>query len=128
MIVLLESPYYSENPIIMARNLLYLQYCISDALASGAWPIATHALWTLAWEETHDNRSAALRARNKVAERVDQVWYYTDLGNSSGMRLAAANDHTNNRNIVFKRLSQKYADKFYRGEAVQSGVVISSRS
>jgi hypothetical protein len=93
--VLLESPYGSDDPAIVARNVHYADACQLDALRRGDAPMLGHLLYTRVLNDrVPAEREIGLRAHLAWVSVVELVVYYVDLGMTPGMRaaLAAAED------------------------------------
>lgn len=44
--VYVESPYGSDNPEIIQRNIVYVRACLRDCILRGEAPFASHLLYT----------------------------------------------------------------------------------
>jgi hypothetical protein len=91
MRVILESPYGSDDPEIVAANVDYARQCVRDSVLRGEAPIASHLLFTqpgilddLVPEERHLGIAAGLAWLNYA----DAMVLYIDRGMSGGMREA----------------------------------------
>lgn len=83
-LVILESPFAGDVP----RNLAYARACMSDCLARGEAPYASHLLYTqpgVLDDTKPDERALGMAAGFAWGERADATVVYTDLGTSSGM-------------------------------------------
>lgn len=88
--VILESPYGSDDPLIVGRNVTYARRAMRDALLRGDAPFASHLLYT---------QEGVLNDRNPYERRLGInagfVWrrfavmtvVYTDYGISEGMKM-----------------------------------------
>jgi hypothetical protein len=83
--VIIESPYAGN----VARNKLYLQYCIRDCLRRGESPYASHQMLTEALDDNDpEQRKLGMEAGFAWSEVVAMHVFYLDLGWSPGMKVA----------------------------------------
>jgi hypothetical protein len=83
--VIIESPYAGN----VARNKLYLQYCIRDCLRRSESPYASHQMLTEALDDNDpEQRKLGMEAGFAWSDGSTHV-FYVDLGWSGGMNAAA---------------------------------------
>lgn len=84
-LVIIESPYAGD----VWFNLNYARKCLSDSLARGESPIASHLLHTQVLNDCEPNeRRQGIGAGLDWLKVAEKQVFYTDLGWSDGMRQA----------------------------------------
>jgi hypothetical protein len=87
-LVILESPYGSQYPEIVERNIAYAKRCMLDSLQRGEAPIASHLLWTLPGllddSDPHERRKG-MEAGLAWYRLADRSVVYMDHGRTFGM-------------------------------------------
>lgn len=87
--VMIESPYGSDDPNIVTRNLRYARACLRDSLSRGEAPFASHLLYTQVLDDRiPEDRLQGIHAAMSWLDSVDIMAVYTDLGLSHGMKYA----------------------------------------
>lgn len=89
--VILESPYAGIDAAAIAFNVAYARACIHDSLIRGEAPIASHLLYTqpgILNDENPGERAIGIDAGHAWFRAAGAIVVYTDLGITSGMRLA----------------------------------------
>lgn len=89
--VVIESPFTGDR----RTNRAYLKACLRDSLARGEFPFASHAVFTLALDDTDPvQRELGIRAGLEWAKGADATAVYADLGITAGMArgIQAANE------------------------------------
>lgn len=100
-LVILESPYGGD----VARNKLYLQYCIRDCITRGESPYASHQMLTEALRDTiAEEREQGIQAGFAWHQHCAYGVVYEDFGISSGMargieHLTSLNKHVEHRTL-----------------------------
>lgn len=89
-VVMIESPFWSNDPEIRKVYSRYLDRCLLDSVLRGEAPIASHAIYTRIFVEFDEydgrpGRDIGLECRDAIAESIPCV-RYVDFGISSGMR------------------------------------------
>jgi hypothetical protein len=85
--VVVEWPYGSLDPAVVARNLEYADACMKDCLEHGESPYLSHLLYTRVWNDLDpEQRKRGLAAAQAWIRKADAVVVYTDRGISGGMR------------------------------------------
>jgi hypothetical protein len=89
--VCVESPYGSDDPAIVARNVRYADLCMADSLKRGEAPFLGHLLYTRVLNDRDPvERERGITAHLAWAGAADVMAVYVDLGVSPGMKLAIA--------------------------------------
>lgn len=112
-LVILESPYGGD----VARNKLYLQYCIRDCLSRGESPYASHQMLTEALRDAiPEEREQGLKAGFAWHHQAQYSVVYQDFGISDGMHLGIANMVSLLKPIQYRTLGGVWAvwSKLYR--------------
>jgi hypothetical protein len=83
-LVVLESPYAGD----VERNRRYLRHCMRDSLERGEAPFASHALYTLALDDSiPDERTLGIACGLAWGRWASATVVYQDLGISKGMHI-----------------------------------------
>jgi hypothetical protein len=89
--VVLESPYGSEHPAIIAHNARYAEAAMADSLARGEAPFLGHLLYTRVLDDRNlAQRAAGIAAHLAWVELATAMVVYVDLGVTPGMVKAVA--------------------------------------
>lgn len=91
--VVLESPYASDTPVGLTRNILYAKRAMRDSLNRGEAPFASHLLYTIESildEELPADRAKGLDCCHAWIRKSNGLVVYQDLGISPGMEQAIA--------------------------------------
>ena len=83
-LVLLESPYYSEDESVMKENVKFAEACMRNSLMRGEAPMASHLLYTRVLDEDGE-RSIGMSAAMSWQTVVDKLVVYSDRGITDGM-------------------------------------------
>lgn len=103
--IILESPYGSPDPLIVARNERYARACMKDALDRGEAPFLSHLLYTQVYDDRDPKlREAGIKAGLAIGNRMDATVVYTDLGISDGMNWGIRSAKIAGRPIEFRQL------------------------
>jgi hypothetical protein len=87
-LVTLESPYRGASRLETGRNIAYARMCLSDSLAKGESPIASHLLYTqpgVLDDRVPEQRAKGIAAGLAWLARADASVVYVDHGISEGM-------------------------------------------
>jgi hypothetical protein len=87
--VVIESPYGSTDPRVVAENVAFARACMADCLKRGEAPYASHLLLTqkgILNDSDPNERALGIMAGLVWGESADLVAVYTDRGISSGMK------------------------------------------
>ena len=112
--VLLESPYGSQDPKIIERNVRYARACMHDCLMRGEAPFASHLLYTqpgVLRDEIPDERERGINAGLAIGETMEISVIYTDLGMSRGMEYGIRNAEANGRPVEMRKLPPEALEK-----------------
>jgi hypothetical protein len=66
-LVLIESPYWSEDPEIRARNRRYARACMKDSFNRGEAPFASHMLYPQVYPDDNETRAPGAREKGILA-------------------------------------------------------------
>lgn len=83
-LVLLESPYYTEDKSAMKENIKFAEECMRNSLMRGEAPMASHLLYTRVLKEDGE-RSIGMSAALSWQTVVDKLVVYSDRGITDGM-------------------------------------------
>jgi hypothetical protein len=101
-LVIIESPYAGD----VERNVEYARRAMRDSISRGECPIASHLLYTqpgILDDSIPSERERGVALGHAWMVVADAVIFYTDLGISTGMRLAevmACNINENEYNLL----------------------------
>jgi hypothetical protein len=85
--VILESPYGSDDPAVVAENVKYAQRCAMDCLRRKEAPIASHLVFPLFLDDKNqEQRAAGIAAGLAWVCVAHAMVVYMDRGMSAGMR------------------------------------------
>lgn len=102
--VILESPFGSDDPLILRRNIIYLRLCLRDSLQRGEAPFASHALYPqpLILDDTKPSeRTWGIEAGFAWGATAELCAVYQDFGISKGMEMGIA--HAQKHGIAVER-------------------------
>jgi hypothetical protein len=110
--VILESPYGSDDPAIIARNVRYLRACMRDCLLRGEAPYASHGLYTqegVLRDDVPEERELGIAAgfvwRSVLAVKTV---VYQDLGTTRGMNQGIHNALEHMHEIEYRKLGGEW--------------------
>lgn len=86
--VVIESPYAADTAAGVERNLRYLRACMAFCLAQDAAPYASHGLYTqpgVLNDKIPEERKKGMRAGFAIGAKLEERWFFTDLGMTDGM-------------------------------------------
>jgi hypothetical protein len=121
-VVALESPYHSEDPKILKRNIAYAIQASKHSLTLGDVPFPSHLIFTQLVKPdgsvgyVHDgivdefggSREKVIEATQAVRQRCDAIVMYVDFGVSNGMAYAAEFARKHGIPIEERRLPTDY--------------------
>lgn len=103
--VVVESPYGSPDPAIVARNLRFARACLKDSLDRGEAPFASHLLYTQVYDDNDPKlRLAGIDAGLAIGKLLDATIVYTNLGISEGMHYGIRAAEEAGRPIEYREL------------------------
>lgn len=108
-LVILESPYGSPDPSIVARNVRYARACMLDCFDRGEAPFASHLLYTqpsVLDDRVPEERAKGIAAGLLWGEKSDATVVYIDLGRTHGMEEGIIRAHGNLRPVELRKLCQ----------------------
>lgn len=91
--VIIESPYGSDDPKILAENIRYARRAVRDSLSRGEAPIASHLLYTqegILDDNNPEERQWGIDAGLEWHAGAEATVVYTDRGISRGMKYGIA--------------------------------------
>lgn len=110
-LVIIESPYASNDLAILNRNVAYAKAAMIDCLQRGEAPFAGHLMYATAMADAGpQERQAGMKASFAWGKAAEVVAVYTDLGITSGMK-GAITRAKNNGKPVEERSLPKWAPK-----------------
>lgn len=105
--VYVESPYGSDNPEIIQRNIVYARACLRDCILRGEAPFASHLLYTqdgVLRDEVPEERELGMEAGFAWGARADATVVYDDYGISIGMQKGIERAQKEGRPIEYRKL------------------------
>jgi hypothetical protein len=85
-LVIIESPYGSDDPTVVDENKRYCDACLSDSLKRGEAPFASHRVYTRVLDDSHPRqRRQGMEAGFAWMTKADLIAVYVDRGISEGM-------------------------------------------
>ena len=105
-LVIVESPYAGD----VEANVAYSRACVSDALARGEAPFASHLLYTqpgILRDEVPAEREKGIAAAMAWYRAADAAAVYTDRGISRGMEFGIATAKAAGKPVEFRTLGSK---------------------
>jgi hypothetical protein len=106
--VIVESPYGSEDPAVIAENVTYARACVRDCLLRGESPSASHLLLTqpgILRDEVPEERKLGIDAGLAWGAVAEATVVYTDRGISRGMQYGIANAERAGRPVEYRTIS-----------------------
>ncbi len=107
-LVILESPYGSDDPAEVAANVVYAHACLHDCLVvHGEAPFASHLLYTqpgVLNDRQSADRRLGIEAGLAWGAEADATVVYTDRGISEGMRQGIERAIEENRPVEYRSL------------------------
>jgi hypothetical protein len=96
-LVILESPFSADTPLVRALNVTYARRCVRHSLSLGEAPIASHLLYTqtgILDDNDPDEREMGIAAGLAWLKVAEASVVYMDRGISPGMEegIAAARE------------------------------------
>ncbi|MFM0417483.1 DUF7768 domain-containing protein [Paraburkholderia aromaticivorans] len=115
-LVIVESPYFNEDPDIMLANIEYARACMTDSLIRRESPFLSHLLYTQIMDDTNtDLRELGIDAGLDWGKVAQETIVYTDRGLSSGMKYGIQRAIADGRPITYRSL---YKDAAQPSDAV----------
>lgn len=103
--VIIESPYGSPDPAIVARNLRYARACLKDSLDRGEAPFASHLLYPQVYLDSDQKlRLTGIIAGLEIGKLMDATVVYVNLGISEGMNQGIRAAEEAGRTIIYREL------------------------
>jgi len=98
-LVIIESPYAGD----VTRNVAYVKACIKDCIGRGESPFASHALYTIALDDSDPyDRSLGMNCGHAWGKVADATVVYSDLGISEGMKQGIAEAQKDGRHVEYR--------------------------
>lgn len=110
--VILESPYGSDDPEIVGRNIRYARACVRDCVLRGDSPSASHLLFTqegILDDNVPEERALGIEAGLVWGSVAEVTVVYEDLGISRGMSHGIARAKEEKRPIEYRKLGGEWA-------------------
>jgi hypothetical protein len=105
--IIIESPYGSDDPEIVARNVKFARACARAALLNGESPLASHLLYTqpgILNDRDSRERALGIAAGHAWMEFADAVVLYEDLGVTAGMEAGVKAASAASRPVIVRSL------------------------
>jgi hypothetical protein len=104
-LVIVESPYFNEDPDIMLANIEYARACMTDCLIRHESPFLSHLLYTQIMDDTNtDLRQLGIDAGLDWGKVAQETIVYTDRGISNGMKYGIQRAQTDGRPVTYRSL------------------------
>lgn len=105
--VILESPYGSDDPEVVAANVAYAHRCAMDCLRRRESPIASHLVFPLFLDDKNpEERALGIAAGLAWVRVADAMVVYMDRGMSTGMKDAIAYAEGADIKVVMRHLGE----------------------
>lgn len=105
--VIVESPYGSDDPTILDRNIAYARHALHDCIMRGEAPFASHLLYTQPSVLDDSNpveRALGIEAGLAWGEFAELTAVYSDLGLTRGMNQGIARALAAGRRVEYRSL------------------------
>ncbi len=105
--VIVESPFGSPDPAVVAENIRYARACLRDCILRGESPYASHLLLTQAGvlrDDVPEERALGLSAALAWVPASEGSVIYVDRGRTPGMELGIARAHVMGRPVEMRTL------------------------
>lgn len=113
-LIVIESPYFNENPNIIKYNLAYANECMRDALYKNEAPYLSHLLYTRILDDNIPiERNFGIEAGFHWGKASEKTVVYTDLGISKGMMWGVENAIKNGKAVEYRTLPAAHFEKFH---------------
>ncbi len=110
--VIIESPYGSDDPKIVERNVEYARACMHDCLVvHGEAPYASHLLYTqpgVLNDRQSDDRRLGIEAGLVWGAQAEATVVYRDLGVTPGMQKGINRADDESRPVEYRELGGKW--------------------
>lgn len=106
-LVIIETPYKSDTPEDLQKNINYARRCMADSLARGEAPFASHLLYTqpgILDDNDPRQRQQGIRAGLEWGFMADATIVYIDLGISPGMQQGIDNANSFGRPVEYRNI------------------------
>jgi hypothetical protein len=104
-LVIIESPYGSDDPAVVDENKRYCDACLSDSLKRGEAPFASHRVYTQVLDDNHPGqRWQGMEAGFAWMTMADLVAVYVDRGISGGMMTGIERASGIGKQIEFRKV------------------------
>lgn len=123
--VVIESPYGSDDPEVVAKNIKYLRACMHDCLQRGESPYASHAMYTqpgVLCDEDATERDWGINAGFAWRDSAELSVVYEDRGHSTGMKYGVADAEKKGRPVEYRSLGADWEEKADACEATRPGL------
>lgn len=109
-LVIVETPYFNEDPAIMQANIEYARACMADCLIRRESPFLSHLLYTQIMDDRNtDLRALGIDAGLDWGKVADETIVYTDRGISKGMQYGIERAIADLRPITYRSLYKDHA-------------------
>jgi hypothetical protein len=109
-LVILESPYGSDDPAVIAKNVRYARACMRDCLINhNESPYASHLLYTqqgVLKDGDPEERKLGIAAGLAWGAKAEITVVYTDRGITKGMREGIERAREERRPIEYRELEE----------------------
>lgn len=104
-LVIIESPWKAQNSSEQVRNSQYARMCLSDSIARGEAPFASHLIYTQVLnEEIPEERMAGIEIGLLWGKCATRTVVYQDFGISAGMTIGIERAITDGREIEYRNI------------------------
>ena len=109
--VIMESPYGSDDPAVVERNVEYARACVRDCVLREESPLASHLLFTqpgILDDNVPEERELGIQAGLAWGAEAERTVVYTDRGISRGMKYGIQRAKDEKRPIEYRELGGKW--------------------
>ena len=110
-LVVIESPYKTDNCEELERNIKYARACMHDRFKREEYPFASHLLYTqpgILDDNNPEERKLGIEAGLAWVDCADATIVYTDLGISEGMKFGIERAKKANRFVEYRKLDDYF--------------------
>lgn len=108
-LVLLESPYGSDDPAVVEENVAYARRCMRDCFRRGEQPFASHLLYTqpgVLDDRNPEERKQGIEAGLAWGQHAELTVVYTDRGITEGMEKGVRRAKIQRRPVEYRKLDR----------------------
>jgi hypothetical protein len=105
LLVIIESPFGSDDPAVVEVNKRYCDACLSDSLKRGEAPFASHRVYTQVLDDNDPRqRKQGMEAGFVWMAKADLIEVYVDRGITEGMMKGIERASCLGKRIEFRKV------------------------